>query len=84
MAVQWRGHRTAAEPEGRRGHSTKVVNFCDGSSDGVGSRVTEEVVGVASGSGLGYAKFISHDDLRPKLLKNDCLRLCMSKVKLKY
>ena len=45
--------------EGRRGHSTKVVNFCDGSSDGVGCRVTDEVVGVASGSGLGLCQVYS-------------------------
>ena len=69
--------------EGRRGHCTKVVHFSDTTSDGVGCRVMEDVVGVASGSGLGFAKFVSHSDLRPKLLKNDCLRLCVSKIKLK-
>ena len=67
--------------EGSRGHCTKVVHFNDRTPDGVGCRVTEGTL--ASGSGLGFPMFVSHADLRPKLLKNNCLRFQISKIKLK-
>ena len=68
---------------GERVHCTKTVSFNDRAPAGVGSRVSQGTVGVASGSGLGFPKFVSHNDLRPKLLKNDCLRFRIAKVKLK-
>ena len=69
--------------EGSRGHCTKTISFDGRAPVGVGCRVSECMVGVASGSGLGFPKFVSHDDLRPKLLKEDCLRFRISKVRLK-
>ena len=68
---------------GRRRHCTKTVYFNDRCSTGVGCRVTEAAVGVASGSGLGFPQFVSYNDLRPKLLKNDSLTLRIAKVKLR-
>ena len=65
------------------GHCSKTVYFNDRSPTGAGSRVSDGHVGMASGSGLGFSQFVGHSDLRPQLLKNDCLRLCISKIKLK-
>lgn len=45
--------------------------------------MSEGTVGEASGGGLGFLKFDSHDDLQPRLLKNDCVRFRIPKVKLK-
>ena len=71
--------------EGSTRHCTKTVHFRDRApptTASVGcSRVAE--VGVVGGSGLGFPMFVSHADLRPKLLKNDCLLFRISKIKLK-
>ena len=68
--------------DGGRRHCTRTVHFRDKTppTSATGG-VTE--VGVVGGCGLGFPMFVAHADLRPKLLKNDCLRFCVSKVKLK-
>ena len=71
------------QESGKR-HCTKTVHFRDrtpSTSAGIGCRVTE--VGVTGRSGLGFPKFVAYSDLGPKLLRNDCLRFCVSEIKLK-
>jgi hypothetical protein len=45
--------------------------------------VTERVVGAARNlKGGGLVLFLRHTNLRPKHLKNDCIKLCVKKVEL--
>ena len=73
--------------EGGRRHCKRTVHFHDwcqttgGNGGSGGGRMTE--VGVVGGCGLGFPTFVAHTELRPKLLKNDCLRFRVSKIKLK-
>ena len=71
--------------DGGRKHCTRTVHFRDRAQTtgacvgGDGCRVTG--VGVVGGYGLGFPTFVAHAELRPKLLKNDCLRFRVSKIR---
>ena len=68
--------------EGSRRHCTRTVHFRDRTPvSGACGGVVE--VGVVGGCGLGFPTFVAHTELRPKLLKDDCLRFRISKIKLK-
>ena len=64
---------------GDDGHRTEILDVTDdGDDDDIGNRV---ILGAMS-NGLGYYKFLSHEDLSPHYLKDDCLCLCVKEVEL--
>ena len=62
--------------EDDKGHHTKIANCTESSAPHAG-RVMK---GNRSLIPLGFHSFISHTDLRPNYLKNDCLKLRVKKV----
>ena len=66
--------------EGCRGHFSGTLKFTDDVPDRTAGRAVD-VDQLAYG--LGYPQFIPHTFLRPKYLKNNCLKIYVKKVILK-
>jgi hypothetical protein len=60
-------------------HVVKTVHFTTSLSDKSCNRV---IAGDRASSGPGYSRFLSLTRLRPKYLKNDCIKLCIKRVKI--
>ena len=65
---------------GDDGHHARVIDITD-RADEMCKRV-QLGEPEQSPNGWGYAKFICHDSLLPKYLKDNCLKLCIKEVKL--
>ena len=59
-------------------HVVETTNFTSSTQE----KFCQRVMGEGPGSGWGKGKFLSHTKLQPKYLKNNCIRLCIKKVKL--
>ena len=60
-------------------HIVKTTNF----DDTVPEYITTRIVTVERNTtGRGNFKMIALSDLRPKYLKNDCIKLCIKKIQL--
>ena len=63
-----------------KNHVTWILKLDSDSGPAV---LTERVVGAAKNmKGGGLFQFLRHTNLRPKYLKNDCIKLCVKKVEL--
>jgi hypothetical protein len=60
-------------------HVVKTVHFTTSLSDKSCNRV---IAGDRASSGPGYSRFLCLTRLRPKYLKNDCIKLCIKRVKI--
>ena len=59
-------------------HVVKMIDFTDSRVQISHERVREGEYG----SGMGYGQFLSHTELQPKYLKNDCIKFCIKRVEL--
>ena len=66
--------------EGGEEHYTKILHYTNSTPDKYAKRATEEE---EVNDGWGYHKFYPHNDLRPKYLKNECLKLRIEQVVVK-
>jgi TNF receptor-associated factor 4 len=60
-------------------HVVKTVHFTTSLSDNSCNRV---IAGDRASGGPGYSRFLSLIRLRPKYLKNNCIKLCIQRVEL--
>ena len=58
-------------------HTEKAITFNNCTSSKSGNRVTDVKMNT---SGQGSGRFLSHSDLQPKYLNNDCIKFCILKV----
>ena len=82
MAISWKHHNTAREPEQYQDHVEYTVKFDDRAAiENMSDRVTE---GERFKIGWGTDTFVSHTKLESTkqcLIKNDCIKLIVTVVR---
>ena len=60
-------------------HIVKTIHFDESKHANATNRV---IKGIYAGTAPGHSKFLSHSDLQPKFLKDNCIKIYVKRVRL--